>query len=110
MCLSSHLIRIFNNLINNAIQALKEDTPGSIHVMLKTKGHTAIISVRDNGIGISKEKAGNIFMPNFTTKSGGSGLGLAISKKLIESMDGDIYFESVQNQGTSFFVSIPISS
>jgi len=104
----SHLIRIFNNLINNAQQALVNERPGRIHITLQQKNEYAIISVSDNGMGISKEKEDKIFLPNFTTKSGGSGLGLSICKKLIESMDGDIFFESGINQGTTFYVTIPV--
>lgn len=104
----SHLIRIFNNLINNAQQALVEERPGRIHITLYSKNDFAIIAVTDNGMGIPKEKENKIFLPNFTTKSGGSGLGLPICKKLIESMDGDIFFESILNQGTTFYVTIPI--
>jgi len=104
----SHLIRIFNNLINNAQQALVDERPGRIHIQLQQKNGYAIISVSDNGMGISKEKEDKIFLPNFTTKSRGSGLGLPICKKLIESMDGEIFFESGLNQGTTFYVTIPI--
>ncbi len=104
----SHLIRIFNNLINNAQQALLNERPGRIHITLQQKNGYAIISVSDNGMGISKEKEDKIFLPNFTTKSGGSGLGLPICKKLIESMDGEIFFESELNLGTTFYVTIPI--
>ena len=47
-------------------------------------------------------------MPNFTTKSSGTGLGLAISKQIVEGLEGDIYFESKENEYTIFYVDIPI--
>ncbi|MFZ4476618.1 MAG: ATP-binding protein, partial [Saprospiraceae bacterium] len=50
-----------------------------------------------------------VFEPNFTTKTSGSGLGLAICKKIIEQHDGNIHFETIENQGTNFFVEMPIA-
>jgi signal transduction histidine kinase len=50
-----------------------------------------------------------VFAPNFTTKSSGTGLGLAISKSIVEALDGNIYFETETNIGTSFFVELPIA-
>jgi signal transduction histidine kinase len=51
-----------------------------------------------------------IFVPNFSTKSEGMGLGLAMVKNIVESFDGKIWFETAQNVGTSFYVSLPIKS
>ena len=104
----SQLLIIFNKPIKNAQQAHVNERPGRMQITLQQKNENAIISGSDNGMGISKEKEDKIFLPNFTTKSGGSGLGLPICKKLIESMDGDIFFESVFNQGTIFYVTIPV--
>lgn len=104
----SHLIRIINNLIKNAIQAIPNDQKGMIEVIMNKSANEALIEIRDNGHGIDLNKKDKIFMPNFTTKSGGSGLGLPICKKLIESMHGEIYFESEVNKGTTFFVKLPL--
>ena len=52
-----------------------------------------------------KEK---VFLPNFTTKNSGTGLGLAMCQQIIESANGKLYFTSVQNIGTIFFVELPI--
>ena len=49
-----------------------------------------------------------VFTPNFTTKNSGTGLGLAISANMIDSMNGRIYFDTIIDEGTTFFVEIPL--
>ena len=64
------------NLIKNATQAIGSEPKGRIDVALKSTETQFIISVKDNGKGIKEEDKSQIFLPNFTTKSGGSGIGL----------------------------------
>ncbi|MCC6283331.1 MAG: HAMP domain-containing histidine kinase [Saprospiraceae bacterium] len=104
----NHLIRVFNNLVINAIQAIPSDRRGHIHVSLVREGNQAVIQISDNGGGIPAEIGDRVFEPNFTTKTSGSGLGLAICKKIIEAHDGDIRFETRENEGTDFFVEMPV--
>jgi len=104
----NHLLRVLNNLLKNAIQAIPEDRHGIISMELRKEDNNAVIIVTDNGTGISEEKRDKVFVPNFTTKSSGTGLGLAMSKNIIESFYGSIYFETEVNVGTSFFVKLPI--
>jgi len=104
----NHLIRVFNNLVINAIQAIPSDRQGQIKVSLSRKGNLSVIQISDNGGGIPPEIRDRVFEPNFTTKTSGSGLGLAICKKIIEAHDGDIRFETRDNEGTDFFVEIPV--
>ena len=104
----NHLIRVFNNLIINAIQAIPSDREGHIKVGLYQQGNTAVVKISDNGGGIPPEIRERVFEPNFTTKTSGSGLGLAICKKIIEALDGTIRFETRDNEGTDFFVEMPI--
>lgn len=104
----NHLIRVFNNLIINAIQAIPSDREGHIRVSLYQQGDTAVVKISDNGGGIPPEIRERVFEPNFTTKTSGSGLGLAICKKIIEALDGTIRFETRDNEGTDFFVEMPI--
>lgn len=101
------LLRVFNNLIKNAIQAIPEDRKGKIEIKLKKENQFYIISIKDNGIGINDEVLGKIFVPNFTTKTGGMGLGLAMVKSIIESSNGKIWFETNPPDGSTFFVAIP---
>ena len=100
-------LRVFNNLIKNAIQAIPSTEEGLIKIFLTEEHDTYLVEVRDSGIGITEEQASKIFVPYFTTKSTGTGLGLAMSKQIIENMHGKIYFKSVIEKGTSFFVSFP---
>jgi two-component system, NtrC family, nitrogen regulation sensor histidine kinase NtrY len=104
----NHLIRVFNNLVINAIQAIPSDRKGQIKVSLHRKDNLSIIQISDNGGGIPPEIRDRVFEPNFTTKTSGSGLGLAICKKIIEAHDGDIRFITRDNEGTDFFVEIPM--
>ena len=103
-----HLLRIMNNLIKNAIQAIPTDKSGKIIIRLKKTKDLAIISVNDNGIGIPDEMKNKIFEPNFTTKSSGTGLGLAMCANMINGFNGKIYFDSKQGEGATFFVEIPM--
>lgn len=106
------LIRVFNNIIKNAIQAITLDidyaTGGKVTINLNRKGKWAVISVTDNGTGIPEDKRDKVFVPNFTTKSSGTGLGLAMSKNIVEAAGGNIYFETELKVGTTFYVELPI--
>ncbi len=100
-------LRVFNNLIKNATQAIPQDEEGLVKVFLSEDDLNYIVEVRDNGVGIAEDQSAKIFVPYFTTKSTGTGLGLAMSKQIIENMNGQIFFKSKINKGTSFFVSFP---
>jgi len=103
----SQMLRVFNNLLKNAQQAFDPGRRGMIHVFLSsTKGVVQVV-VQDNGVGIPEEKKVKIFQPNFTTKSSGTGLGLAMVKNIVTSFNGRIWFESIENIGTTFTVELP---
>lgn len=104
----NQLMRVLNNLLKNAIQAIPEHVRGNIHLQLTTTTKKAIIAVKDNGTGISEEGKKRVFVPYFTTKSSGSGIGLAMCKNIVEQANGSIYFESKEGEGTTFFVEIPL--
>lgn len=106
----NYLLRVFNNLVINAMQAIPSDRRGHISVSLHREGDRAIARISDNGGGIPPEIRGRVFEPNFTTKTSGSGLGLAICRKIIEALDGTIRFETRENEGTDFFVELPVVS
>ena len=103
----NYIIRVFVNIIRNALQAIK--TPeGTIHIKLIQKDNNAIVSIKDNGTGIPLELQSKIFEPNFSTKTSGSGLGLAISKQIIEALGGQISFQSIEEKGTTFYLTFSI--
>lgn len=101
------LMRVFTNIIKNAIQAIPEGKHGIIDVYIEEKQDAVLISIKDNGIGVAEEKRNHIFEPNFTTKSSGSGLGLAICKNIVEKMNGKIWFDSKLNIYTIFYIELP---
>lgn len=118
------LIRVFVNLITNAIQAVEirqkevaergeEMFEGRVMIFLRnsTRDGYYDIVVDDNGSGVKEENLDRLFTPNFTTKSGGTGLGLAICRKIIEKCNGEIsYCKSFVLGGASFTVTIPMKS
>ncbi|MFA6933385.1 MAG: HAMP domain-containing sensor histidine kinase, partial [Bacteroidales bacterium] len=101
-------IRIFNNLIKNAVQALYGKNDGVIAIEIKEENNECKISIMDNGYGISKENQSKIFSSQFTTKIDGSGIGLSIVKSIIELLGGRIDFVSKENQGSTFYIYLPI--
>lgn len=105
----SHLIRVFNNLLENAVQSIPEDREGIIRVQLRKENHQVLLSIEDNGSGISKEAAAKVFQPYFTTKSHGTGLGLAMTRKIIEFWNGSIGFETQVGQGSRFYLRLPLA-
>ncbi|MFK7748272.1 MAG: PAS domain-containing sensor histidine kinase [Kordia sp.] len=103
----TQLIRVITNLVKNAIQAISEKRPPRIDVRVFEQDNMVLITVKDNGIGITKENEPKIFEPKFTTKSSGMGLGLGMVKNIVETYEGSITFTSEENKGTTFKVSFP---
>jgi signal transduction histidine kinase len=103
------MLRVFNNLIQNAQQAIPFDRKGLLKIICEIENNRCIIRFQDNGKGIPEEMQEFIFSPNFTTKSTGMGLGLAMVKSIIEGFSGKIWFETTPNEGTTFFISLPVT-
>ncbi len=109
------LLQVFLNIIKNAIEAMK--TGGLFEITTSPSGESfreagkikrwALITFRDNGVGIPGEALGKIFMPFYTRKKGGTGIGLALSKKIIKDHRGLIRVASQRQKGTSFFIYLP---
>lgn len=115
------LIRVFVNLITNAIQAVemrqndeseagREVVKGRILISLRNgvqDGYYDIV-VEDNGSGVKEGNQSKLFTPNFTTKSSGTGLGLAICRNIVEKCNGKIFYQrSFTLGGACFVVSLP---
>ncbi len=100
--------RILNNLVLNAIQATEKEVV-VIEISLTRKADKCILSIRDSGKGIADGLKEKIFLSHFSTKSAGSGIGLALAKKGIENVGGNIWFDSKEGEGTTFYVSMPLA-
>ncbi|HKK69529.1 MAG TPA: ATP-binding protein, partial [Bacteroidales bacterium] len=87
------IMRVFNNLIKNALQAIPDERTGVVRIKLDDMGDYYLLEISDNGSGINQDMHDKIFSPNFTTKTSGMGLGLSIVKGVVDNMDGKIYFE-----------------
>lgn len=101
------ILRCFNNLLKNAIEASRQDQVGIIDINYLISAKSILLSLKDNGNGIPENMREKIFEPNFTTKSSGTGLGLAFVKNSIENAGGKVWFETVQGVGTTFYLSLP---
>jgi signal transduction histidine kinase len=100
--------RLFTNLLQNAVEASDEKEFRTISLNEEVMGDMIVIQVTDSGDGIPEAMRSKIFTPNFTTKSSGTGLGLAMSKTIVEQAKGNIWFATVEGEGTTFFVELPI--
>lgn len=100
------------NLVSNAIKYTPDG--GQVTVKLKKNIKTVLVSVTDNGMGIPKSAQGQIFSKFYRAQNvvrqetSGTGLGLYLVKGLVETLGGKIWFDSVEHQGSSFFVRLPI--
>jgi PAS domain S-box-containing protein len=105
------LLSILRNLISNAIKYSRED--GTISVSSKRKENNIIIEIKDTGIGIKKEIKDKLFTPQITTisdtwkKDKETGIELLLSKGFIEKNRGEIWVESVEDEGSSFYFTLP---
>ena len=106
--------RVFVNLIDNACRYIADD--GHVEVQVERHLDEAIVTVRDNGLGIAPEHLPHLFERFYradasrSTGTGGTGLGLAICKSIVESVKGSITIESEVGRGTTVTVLLPLSS
>jgi len=104
------LLRCFNNLLKNAIEATSPDKLGIIDISYLITSKNILLTIKDNGNGIPETMREKIFEPNFTTKSSGTGLGLAFVKNSIENAGGKVWFETTPGIGTTFYLSLPAAT
>lgn len=105
--------RVFVNLIQNALHAVK-DNAGSKVVSVRTTAdkNNLIVQVADNGYGMNDETKEKIFDAFFTTKTVGeaTGLGLAMCYGIVTALNGSIHVTSAINQGATFTINLPLHS
>ena len=112
-CDPERIIQVINNLLSNSFKFVPQEN-GKIEIDSKIDNGSVIFSIKDNGIGIPKDKQDSLFKKFYqvdTTlgrKAGGSGLGLVICKGIIESHKGKIWVESEPGKGTIIYFSIPM--
>lgn len=102
------MLRVIQNLVNNAVESFKGRRDGAIKLSIKKKNSEILLSITDNGCGIPEEVKERLFQ-SFVThgKKAGTGLGLAIVKSIVEAHGGSIVCESEQGKGTSFIIRLP---
>ncbi|MEK6783191.1 MAG: HAMP domain-containing sensor histidine kinase [Bacteroidota bacterium] len=103
------LIRVFSNIVLNALQSVQEGRPVKIEIATKVESGFCLVSIADNGNGIEAELLDKVFLPHFSTKKSGSGIGLAIAKQGIELGGGAIWFESHVGSGSTFYIRLPLN-
>lgn len=102
------LLRSFNNLIKNSIEASASKRRTRISIQVERIANQSVtVTIQDNGEGIAPDIREKLFQPNFTTRSSGTGLGLAFVKQAIEGMGGTIRYDTVMGKGTTFYLTIP---
>ncbi len=106
------LISIIQNIVSNAIK--HTENGGTITVSAKIKEDKIIVQVKDTGIGMSKAIIDKLFTPQMKTlsetrkKNKGAGIGLLLVKGFLEKNDGEIWVESIEGEGSSFYFTLPI--
>lgn len=106
------LVSIIQNIISNAIKHTGKG--GTVTVSAKAKGDKIIVQVKDTWIGMSKEIMAKLFTPQMKTlseareKDKGAGIGLLLVKGFLEKNSGEIWVESIEGEGSSFYFTLPI--
>ncbi len=110
---SSQMVRVFQNLIGNALKFQQAEARPEIQIVSEQQGEEWVIAVRDNGIGISETEQGKIFVifqrlhPRHDYE--GTGIGLSICKRIIERHHGRIWVKSEPGKGSEFIFALPVS-
>ena len=111
-CDPERILQVLSNLVSNALKFVPAHS-GRIEICARRSNGSLLFSVKDNGIGIPKDKQQNLFRKFYQVDTslqgtGGSGLGLAICKGIVEAHGGRIWVESEEGKGSAFYFSIPI--
>ncbi|MBQ6483459.1 MAG: cell wall metabolism sensor histidine kinase WalK [Carnobacterium sp.] len=105
------MIQVLDNIMNNAIKY--SPSGGTITCRLMETHNNIVISIADEGLGVPKKDIPHVFDRFFRVDKararsmGGTGLGLAISKEVVQKHGGKIWLESIENKGSTFFISLP---
>jgi len=107
----AQIVEVMRNLLVNAKESIKHEN-GKIEVSVLQKGRWAVMEVKDNGVGLTKDEQKHIFAPYFSTKPSTRnwGLGLSFSRRIVQLLDGDILVSSNPGKGSTFSIFLPILS
>lgn len=106
--------QVVYNIMENAVKYTQES--GEIEVKLERSGKSAVLSIEDNGPGMSQENIKHIFERFYrvdkarSRETGGTGLGLSIAKQIVNLHSGSIKAESEEGKGTKFIITLPLSN
>lgn len=107
------MVQLFQNLINNAIKFRKEDVAPVVEISSKQTDEWLEIYVKDNGVGIPEKHQKDVFKIfkrlDKTRNVEGTGIGLSLCQKIITKMQGTIGLASVEGEGTTFIIRLPIT-
>ena len=99
------------NLSQNSLAAIKsKESPGAgiFKIECSVKDNKYYIVVSDNGCGMNSQTIAKIFEPYYTTKANGTGLGMTMVYKIIKEFSGDISVDSIEGEGTTFVITLPV--
>ena len=93
------------NLLKNALEAMTSG--GSLRVVVSSDDEDVVVSIQDNGMGMTDEQLKHLFEPYLTTKKHGNGLGMMVTLRIIRAHGGSIGVESKAGEGTKFTIKVP---
>ena len=99
---------IINNLLMNAIQSVPSVRKPNIDITVQINTEAVTFRITDNGTGVLEENANKIFMLDFSTKAKGTGVGLALAKWVVDNSKGSIWFDTIQDVGSTFYFTLPL--
>jgi signal transduction histidine kinase len=103
-----YLIQVVLNLVLNAIDATEDQ--GRINLQARVDDGSLVLTVEDDGRGITLADRCRLFQPFFTTKPHGTGLGLFVSRQIVEEARGQLTYRTEPGSGSTFFVRLPLQS
>ncbi|MFP8956477.1 PAS domain S-box protein [Natrialbaceae archaeon A-CW3] len=107
------LRQVFQNLLDNALE-YSGDEPPRVHVSVERRGLEWVITIRDEGVGIDPEEAGQIFEVfqrlHSREEHEGTGIGLALCERIVERHGGTIWVESQPGEGSTFSFTLPVTN
>jgi two-component system sensor kinase FixL len=105
------LEQLLLNLMSNAVEAARSDTPehGLVRVRVQQRGDRVLVEVDDSGAGVAPDVADRLFEPFETSKPNGMGLGLTLARQIVEAHAGQLHWQNLPGGGARFAVALRIN-